>query len=182
MDKLQRIAASLATPKVPPVHAWRPEQVGEIDIQIDHNCDWWHEGGLIQRAELVKLFSSILWYEEDQYYLVTPAEKLKIAVADVPFLVQSAQAVDSAWVLTLNTAEQLLPGSEHPVELRLYDSVWVPYVRVRYELWARVGRQTYLQWVEAALESDNGEPLAEPEGSSTLHLYSGEYRFAVARS
>ena len=37
-------------------------------------------------APMVRLFAGILRRERDDYFLVTPAEKLRIRVDDVPFL------------------------------------------------------------------------------------------------
>ncbi|NND00474.1 MAG: DUF1285 domain-containing protein, partial [Gammaproteobacteria bacterium] len=121
-----------------------------------------------------QLFASILWYEDGQYYLVTPVEKLLIEVADTPFIIRQMKRIDETWVATTNTREQLIVGVDHPVELRQYEDQWVPYLRVRYELWARVDRSTFYQLVTAALdlqEDDSAEPM----------LRSGSYQFAVAR-
>ncbi len=47
---------------------------------------WYHEGGRINRPAMVKLFSTILRREADgSHVLVTPAERLVIAVEDTPF-------------------------------------------------------------------------------------------------
>lgn len=71
--------------KMPPVEDWHPTTEGEIDIHIDHQGRWFHEGGHFDRQDLARLFASILRKEDDHYYLVTPSEKLKISVDDVPF-------------------------------------------------------------------------------------------------
>ena len=48
---------------------------------------WWHEGSPIRRIELVKLFATVLRREADgSYWLVTPVERGRIAVEDVPFV------------------------------------------------------------------------------------------------
>ena len=45
---------------LPPVHLWNPEHCGEIDIVIRRDGLWMHEGSPIGRAELVRLFSTVL--------------------------------------------------------------------------------------------------------------------------
>ena len=47
---------------------------------------WFYQKTPIGRPALVKLFASVLKREGDKYFLVTPVEKVGIAVADVPFL------------------------------------------------------------------------------------------------
>ena len=51
----------------------------------------------------------------------------------------------------------------------------MPYVRIRYDLWARLNRSQYVQWVELALERQ------EKVASSNLELVSNGYVFEVAR-
>ena len=45
---------------LPPVHLWHPAHCGEIDILIRRDGLWMHEGSPIGRAELVRLFSTVL--------------------------------------------------------------------------------------------------------------------------
>ena len=180
MDRLKQLVAQIDAQSLPPVHLWKPDHVGDIDIKIDARGAWFHEGEVIARDKLVALFSTILWFENSQHYLVTPVEKLAIDVADVPFLIHQTELVDGVWVATTNTHEQIIIGHEHPVELRQYDGQWLPYVNVRYDLWARLNRSQYVQWVELALELQDGLN-GEQAVSSKLELQSGDYSFEVAR-
>ena len=66
--------------------AWNPARQGEIDIRIAADGNWYHEGRRFQRSSLVKLFASVLRREQEDYFLVTPAEKLRIQVEDAPFV------------------------------------------------------------------------------------------------
>tara|TARA_Y100000296_G_C5119062_1_gene229376 strand:- start:137 stop:748 length:612 start_codon:yes stop_codon:yes gene_type:complete len=83
-DSLQALAQQfdLANGKLPPVHQWNPSLSGDMDLVIKSNGEWVHEGGLIKRKSLVRLFSSILKKEGDDYFLVTPVEKWRIQVED----------------------------------------------------------------------------------------------------
>ena len=72
--------------RLPPLHLWQPEHVGVIDIRIDREGIWYHEGTRIERQPLVDLFATILRREKDDYYLVTPAEKMRIVVDEAPFI------------------------------------------------------------------------------------------------
>ena len=44
----------------PPLHLWDPPLSGDIDIEIDREGAWYHEGKRIERESLVRLFASIL--------------------------------------------------------------------------------------------------------------------------
>lgn len=80
----------------PPIEKWQPALSGEIDIQILADGRWVHEGGEIKRHELVKLFASILRCEADgHYYLVTPVEKWRLQVEDLPLLIVDMEVGES---------------------------------------------------------------------------------------
>lgn len=171
MKRLEDIAEQINSHSQPPVHLWKPDHQGAIDIKIDANGFWYHEGDIIARDKLVALFASILWYEDGQHFLVTPVEKLSIDVTDVPYIIHQMERVDNSWVAVTNTHEQVIISDENPVTLREYQGQWLPYINVRYDLWARVNRSVYYQWVVDAMGAagDNDE----------LWLNSGEYRFRL---
>ncbi len=172
MTRLEEIAKQIDAQRQPPVHLWKPERHGTIDMRIDKNGFWFHEGDPILREKLVALFASILWFEDGQHYLVTPAEKLSIEVDDVPYLINQMERVDNTWIAVTNTHEQIIVGDANPVVLREYNGQWLPYINVRYDLWARLNRSVYFQWVSEAMD------LAG-EQSEGLWLQSGSYRFRL---
>lgn len=174
MNRLEDIVEQINAQSQPPVHLWHPAHHADIDISIDLQGNWFHEGEVISRDKLVALFASILWAEDGQHYLVTPVEKLKIQVIDVPFLVHQMERVDEAWVAVTNVHEQIVIGPDHPVELRQYQDQWVPYIKVRYDLWARVNRSIFYQWVTEAMQQQKDEV-------APLMLSSQSYQFEVAR-
>jgi len=173
MSRIQEIAAQISQQSTPPVHLWKPAEVGEIDIFINAQGEWFHEGDLIERDQLVRLFASILWFEKNSYYLVTPVEKLKIQVADVPFLVHQAEQVERSWAVVTNVHQQIIISEQNPVALRMYEGQALPYINVRYDLWARVNRSIYFQWVTLAMDSPQ-------ESDNVLRLSSDDYAFDVA--
>jgi hypothetical protein len=139
--------------KLPPVDLWHPDRVGTIDIVIDAQARWFHEGTIFQRAALMRLFSSILRLEDSTYYLVTPAEKLAIEVADVPFIIQSFSVADDGGILLLSNCDELIPldvGSQW--QLREFQGQAIPYVCVRNNLFARLSRNVFYQLIDKALQ------------------------------
>src|SRR5436309_1916006 len=64
-----------------------PIDCGDLEIRIARDSTWFYRGSPIARLPLVKLFASVLRREADGlYWLVTPVERGKIEVEDVPFL------------------------------------------------------------------------------------------------
>ena len=100
----------------PPLHLWHPALSGDIAIRITAEGDWYHEGGKIERAALVRLFASILRREDDgHYYLVTPVEKWRIEVALHPLMVTDITALEESGklVATLNTGKRVEVDETH---------------------------------------------------------------------
>ena len=147
----------------PPVHLWQPEQVSEIDIRIDHNGQWHHEGSVIRRVSLARLFSSVLRLEEDgEYYLVTPVEKCRIEVEDVPFqailLTVSGEEKEQCLCFKSNMGEEVVAGPDHPLTFveqlsEAEEGAFLPYVEIRDGLKAKISRNVYYQMMDLLTEN-----------------------------
>lgn len=153
------LVALEADRKRPPVSLWHPVREGRIDIRIDHDGSWYHEGELIRRQSLVKLFSTILRRDPDGYCLVTPAERLLIEVADVPFVAVDVEVKgagrDQQLLFVTNVDDYVLADQAHPIRIGGAPDRPRPYVLVRDGLEALIGRAVYYRLVELC-ESDAG--------------------------
>ncbi|MNX93154.1 hypothetical protein D3C86_1253310 [compost metagenome] len=155
---------------LPPVHLWHPEHCGDIDILIRADGVWMHEGSPIGRVELVRLFSTVLRKDPDGYHLVTPAEKLKIRVEDLPFRAVAMRAADGVLTFTTDVGDEVEAGAEHPivVETDAATGEPAPRVHVRADLWARIARPVFYDLVERA-EGVDGR-LAVRSGDAVFAL------------
>ena len=138
----------------PPVHLWNPEKSGDMDMRIDREGRWIHEGGEIKRQALVRLFSSIIKREGDSYFLVTPVEKWQIMVDIAPFFIVAAKlevrGSEQAVVLTSSTGEQVVVSKKNPlwVDYDQKDQQPIPLVNLRDNLNALIGRSAYYQLID----------------------------------
>src|SRR5699024_11133165 len=98
-----------------------PTQFGDSEMRIARDGRWYHQGGVIECSALVQLFSRLLRREGDQYFLVTPVEKLTIEVEDAPFvsIEVKAQDEDGQQVLyvTTNLGDTVHISAEHPLHV-----------------------------------------------------------------
>jgi hypothetical protein len=136
---------------LPPLEKWYPELSGDIDIRIDADGTWYHEGGEIHRQPLVNLFASILRREDDgEYYLVTPVEKWRIQVERYPLLLVamdvSGKGSNQIIQFTTNTSREVKLGENHPLRIAVQPAGEVlPVVMVGQGLEALVSRPVYYQ-------------------------------------
>lgn len=140
--------------KLPPVDSWHPDLSGDIDIVIKASGDWYHEGDLMTREKLVRLFSTILKREGDEYFLVTPVEKWRIRVEDLPFMVVLIQKEENGVIRAVtNLGDEFEIGEAHPVQM---EGGSIPAISVRAGLMARFSRNAYYALAELATER-NGQ-------------------------
>jgi hypothetical protein len=155
---------------LPPVHLWHPAHCGEIDIRIQADGVWMHEGSPIGRAELVRLFSTVLRKDLDGYHLVTPVEKLKITVEDLPFRAVAVRDDGDRLIFATDQGDEAEAGPDHPlvVETDAVTGQPAPRILVRGDLWARIARPVFYELVERAEEIDGR--LAVRSGGSVFPL------------
>lgn len=141
---------------LPPVHLWHPAHCGDIDIVIRRDGVWMHEKSPIGRAELVRLFSTILRKDEDGYVLVTPGEKLSITVEDLPFRAVAVERRGEDLIFTTDVGDEVTAGAETPIIVETDPATGepAPRVRVRADLWARIARSVFYELVEMASVED----------------------------
>jgi hypothetical protein len=144
---------------LPPVHLWNPPHCGEIDIRIRKDGLWFHEGSPIGREALVRLFSTVLRKDPDGFHLVTPVEKMKIAVEDAPFLAVRVDRVGEALIFLTNVGDDVEAGPEHALRVETDPETGepAPYLHVRRGLEARLRRPVFYELVEMAEERDTPE-------------------------
>ncbi|MEE2849962.1 MAG: DUF1285 domain-containing protein [Pseudomonadota bacterium] len=141
---------------LPPVHLWHPEHCGDIDIVIRADGVWMHEGSPIGRKELVRLFSTVLRKDPDGYHLVTPVEKLKIAVEDLPFQAVAMRREGDVLIFTTDVGDEVRAGEADPIVVETDPTTGepAPRIHVRRDLWARIARSVFYEMVEMAQEID----------------------------
>ena len=146
----------------------RPPQLfcGDIDIRIAGDGTWFHEGCPIGRLPLVKLFASVLRREDGDYWLVTPVEKARIVVDDVPFIAVEMESEGDGEAQRLrfrtNLDEWVSADAAHPLAFRSLpgSDEKAPYLTVRGGLEARVARAAYYPLVELCVEREiEGRPM-----------------------
>jgi hypothetical protein len=148
-----------------------------FDIRIAADGSWYHEGGLIGRPALVKLFASVLQREADgSYWLVTPIERGTIMVEDAPFIITAmscdGDGRDQKIRFTTNVDDTILLGRDHPLVMRPPASSDAgsgrqaslgdaspelrPYVKVRGALEALVARPVFYEIAEQSVAGADG--------------------------
>ncbi|WP_426141679.1 DUF1285 domain-containing protein [Pseudomonas sp. DWP3-1-2] len=163
---------------LPPVHLWNPDFCGDIDMRIARDGTWYYQGTPIGRKPMVRLFSTIMRRDGDDYFLITPVEKVRITVDDAPFVAVSLQVEGEGERQLLRFTTQVddvtEAGPEHALRVLIDPETDEPspYVHVRANLEALIHRNVFYQLVELAVPRDM-------EGQRWLGVWSGGVFFPI---
>ena len=135
---------------------------GDIGLKIGHDGTWYYQGSPIARKELVKLFASVLRLEADgRYYLVTPVEKVPIAVETMPFLAvamnREGRGEEQILTFLTNVDDRVAAGPHHPLGFQPGSAGLTPFILVRDGLKARLSRPVYYEFAALAIETSAPE-------------------------
>ena len=176
---LEAMLRAQASDRPPPVESWNPPYCGDIGMAIAVDGTWFYQGSPIGRKPLVRLFSRVLRRDLDgRHFLVTPVEKVDIAVADAPFLAVEMEVAGAGTAQSLtfrtNVDDVVRCGADHPLRFAVEEGSGglKPYLLVRGRLEALVTRALYYDLVELAVEDEAGE----------LGVWSGGVFFPLAAS
>ncbi len=170
---LAQLVQSIEQRRQAPTERWNPPYCGELPIHIDAKGRWLYQGSEIKRLPLIQLFASVLVKEQDDYFLITPAEKVKITVADAPFMITAWEQLDHEGIpiiqVTSNVEDSFAISAQHPLLMKNGE----PYVDCGSGLLAKVHRNVFYQWSELAQSEDNN-------GEETWYLHSAGEKFPLS--
>ncbi len=151
-------------------------------MRIARDGTWYYRGTAINRLPLVRLFASVLRREDDgSYWLVTPVERGRIDVEDVPFVAVELAGEGSGHERTLslrtNLNDWVIMGQKHPLRVATDPASGEPhpYILVRDGLEARVARSAYYHLVE------EGQWVRQ-DGEERFGVWSSNQFFALTPS
>ena len=151
---LPEIARLADARKLPPLDEWSPQLTADSLIRIAADGTWYHDGGVIRRAAMVRAFASLLMRDADgQHWLVTPFEKQLVEVEDAALLAVDVQQDGGALAFRLNTDDIIIAGPDHPIVARGDAETPAIYLSVRHGTEARLNRSTYYQLVDFGMNN-----------------------------
>ncbi|MCA1660902.1 MAG: DUF1285 domain-containing protein [Novosphingobium sp.] len=163
---LSEIAELVAARKLPPVEGWAPQKTGDSEMRIAADGKWFHRGGEIARPAMVRAFSTLLSRDgEGRTWLVSPFEKLGIAVDDAEFVAVDLLAQEGSLAFRLNTDDLVIAGPDHSIRAAGDPERPALYLGVRRGCEARLNRSTYEQLIRHALERGGERLTVESQGA-----------------
>lgn len=169
---LEQLLKEAAARPDAPVERWDPPHCGDIGLAIRGDGTWTYRDSPITRPALVRLFARVLRRDADgRTFLVTPAEKIEVAVADAPFLAVEMEVRGSGTsqqlIFRTNVDDIVIAGPDHPLTFALQSNGGVkPYVTVRGRLQALITRAITYDLMDLLQPDATGAPVLWSSGAA----------------
>lgn len=146
---LEQLALNIASPSAVLREVPLCSEVALFNIQV--TGDWQYQRTALP-VKFAKLFAGILHCIEDEHFLITPVEKVRVTVADVPLvIVDFERGPDPAYLqvkTSIDTEHQIFDISR----MKLTDfGIYLPLER---GLWGKLSRACYYNFVNEFNLSD----------------------------
>ena len=177
-DSIVQAAMSASKKGSPPVHLWNPPFCGDLDMRIARDGTWFYLGTPIGRAPLVKLFSSIIRKDGDDYFLVTPVEKVGIIVDDAPFVAVDFDVENKGLNQIINfrthVGDEAIARKDNPIRVVRDKETGEPspYILIRKNLEALIDRKSFYRLIELG-------SIQDFEGTNWFGIRSSEIFFPI---
>lgn len=130
-------------------------------MRIGRDGTWYYQGSTIDRPEMVRLFSGILRRDGEQFFLVTPGEKVLVRVDLAPFIAVKMERIEEeggqAIAFQTSVGDVVVVNAEHPLWVDEDDRGPLPFVRVRDQLDALISRSVFYDLAESGTTRPEGD-------------------------
>ena len=170
-QSLAALAAAIeARGGTPPVDRWHPVHCGDSEMRIARDGRWCHQGRPIERAAMVRLFSTVLRRELDgSHVLVTPVEKLSIEVESTAFraieMTMEGEREQRRIAFRLDSGDAVIAGPDHRLSVVETADGPSPRLAVRHGLEAEIARPLYYELADIALAEGHEPPGVWSDGT-----------------
>lgn len=169
-QSLAALAAQIDARGGAPVDKWNPTHCGDSEMRIARDGTWFHQGTPIAREAMVRLFATVLRREPDgSHVLVTPVEKLAIAVDNTAFraleMTMEGDGEDRRIAFRLDSGDAVIAGPAHPLSVVETGAGLSPRLAVRHGLEAELALPLYLELADIALAEGHVPPGVWSDGA-----------------
>ena len=138
----------------PPVELWNPALCEGQEFYIDREGEWFYNKSPIKNKKLLNLFSTVLRKDKNEYFLVTPVEKVPVKVELAPYKIIDFEVNDEKVKLITNLNFQFILDKTNTTRLINHNDSLIPLVNVRSNFEGFFNRNTYYKLVDLALEKE----------------------------
>ena len=140
--------------KFPPVDQWNPDLCEGQEFFINREGDWFYNNSPIKNKKLINLFSTVIRNDNNNYFLVTPVEKVPVKVELAPYKVIDFEISKNNIKFFTNMNYDFVLNELNTTRLIDYNNSEIPLVHVRNNIEGFFDRNIYYKLVDLALENN----------------------------
>ena len=139
--------------KFPPVDKWNPDLCEGVKFNIDRNGEWFYQNSPLKKESLKILFASILKKENNNYYCVTPVEKVLVEVDLAPYMIIDFHIDNDTYIFDTNLNYSFALKDTQISFLESNEEI-IPIIDVRDSIEGFFSRNIYYELINAGYEKD----------------------------
>ena len=136
----------------------RQRLCGDIGLHIDYHGDWYYQGSLIARKELVRLFYQVLLRDAaGNHWLITPMEIAPVDVAEVAHVITGIKVIGSGlnqiikFKTKVGTSYELSTAYPLRIEVNPKTNEPAPYLALDHGLEGKLNRAIFYDLANMAV-------------------------------
>ncbi len=178
-SSVESLIKSIGDNPLPPVDKWNPDYCGELGLTIKSDGQWIYQGTPFTRKRMQILFSRVIKKEGNQYFLVTPVEKLGIDVEWMPFTIVDFDCITSnnknLFVFTDNCQNTIKLIQNEQLSYSQFNGQTLPIIQIRNNLFAGFSRSCYYRLIETAQFKETHDSHQASITSNGINFVLDEY-------
>ena len=179
MISTESLIKSIGDNPLPPVEQWNPEFCGDLDLLIKADGTWLYQGTPFTRQRMRLLFSRVLKKEGEDYFLVTPVEKVGVQVEWMPFLIVDFDVIETednkTYFRFIDNCENMIDlKDKNQLKFSQFQQQPLPILKVRRNLFANFSRNCYYRLLDQA-------KTVEDHSQIELQICSNNQTFVIGR-
>ena len=162
---LRAIEKSLLRLDEYPLEQWNPKLCEGVRFDVDKDANWFYNGSKIERLNMIKLFSKLIKMEGENYFIVTPSEKIPVYVVNEVFSIIDFKKENDDYFFKTNTNEWVKLTKNSPLIVENRNNQPYPRMELNQNISGLLTRSLFYNLVS---EAQNNGDNAFIESDKTL--------------
>ena len=134
-----------------PLEQWNPKLCEGVRFDIDKDANWFYNGSRIERLNMIKLFSKLVKMEGENYFIVTPSEKIPVYVVNEVFSIIDFKKENDDYFFKTNTNEWVKLSQENCLSTDSVNDQPYPKVKLKENVFGLLTRSLFYNLIEHAI-------------------------------
>ena len=133
-----------------PLDQWNPKLCEGVRFDIDKDANWFYNGSKIERLNMIKLFSKLIKLEGENYFIVTPSEKIPVNVVNEVFSIIDFKKENDDYFFKTNTNEWVKLSQENCLSTDSVNDQPYPKIKLKENVFGLLTRSLFYNLIEHA--------------------------------